>query len=46
MAHNNNRTVRLWKDGRLKELSRSMFPDADAFQEALDFWAGEGWDER
>jgi len=39
------KTVRLWKNGQLKELSRSMFSDADAFQTALDFWYGEGWDD-
>ncbi len=30
----------------IKELRPSMFPDADSFQEALDFWSGEGWEEQ
>lgn len=37
-------SVRLWKDGRLKVISQSMFPDEDSYQEALCFWYGEGWD--
>lgn len=39
-------TVRLWKDGRLKELCRTMFSSDDDFQAALDFWYGEGWEEK
>jgi hypothetical protein len=39
-------TVRLWKDGLLKELSSTMFSSEDDFQAALSFWYGEGWDER
>lgn len=46
MCTRTNTTVRLYKDGLLKELSRSMFSSDDDFQAALDFWYGEGWDER
>lgn len=46
MATPSASTVRLWKNGLLKELSRSMFSSADDFQATLDFWYSEGWDER
>jgi hypothetical protein len=41
-----NKTVRLWKDGRLKEVARTMFSSEDEFQAALEFWYGEGWEEQ
>ncbi len=46
MAKSSGKTVRLWKDGRLKELSRGMFSSEDDFLAAVDFWQSEGWEER
>jgi len=36
--------VKLWKDGKLKELSRGMFASDDEFDAAISFWCGEGWE--
>ena len=38
-------SIRLWKNGILKELSCSMFGSDDAYQQAIEYWYGEGWDE-
>ena len=36
MRSMNDETTKPWKNGRLKEIRRSMFSDSDSFQQALD----------
>jgi hypothetical protein len=38
-------TIRLWKNGILKELNSRMFESIDMYQLTVDYWYSEGWDD-
>lgn len=39
------KAIKLWKNGKLKELNRGMFSSEDDYERAVEFWFSEGWDE-
>lgn len=47
-SENKNKPVKLYRKNEkdevnLKEISRGMYSDNDSFEQALDFWYGEGY---